>query len=243
MEKITIYKIGGNVVDNPEELQKFLKEFAAVRGRKILVHGGGKIASKIGVSLGIEPQMIDGRRVTDGETLKVVTMVYGGLVNKSVVALLQGIGCSAIGLSGVDGALIRSKRREAAPIDFGEVGDPVSVNVELFTTLLDSGFVPIVAPITLSESFTLLNTNADTIAQCIAVGLSSTYETELRYIFEKEGVLDENGKIIDTIDRHYFEELKISGAINGGMIPKVDNALVAINQGVTVVKIGKTKIA
>lgn len=242
MDRVIVYKIGGNVVDNPKALHRFLEGFAAITGRKVLVHGGGKIASNIGLALGIKPQMIDGRRVTDSETLKVVTMVYGGLVNKTVVAQLQGIGCSAIGLSGVDGALIRSKRRASTPIDFGEVGDPVSVNVELLSTLLDAGFVPVIAPITLSESSSLLNTNADTVAQSIAVGLSSTYEAELRYIFEKEGVLDKNDTLIGAIDPKRFEELKMSTEVSGGMIPKIDNALIAINQGVSLVYIGETEI-
>ncbi len=240
--RVTIYKIGGNVVDNADALPKFLNEFSEVEGKKVLVHGGGKIASKISGALGIEAQMIDGRRVTDTETLKIVTMVYAGLVNKTIVAGLQECGCNAIGLSGADGVLIRSKRRAATPVDFGEVGDPMKINDQLLSMLLNEGYVPVVAPITLSENSTLLNTNADTVAQSLAVGLSSPFEVELVYVFEKDGVLNACNEVIERIDAAKFEEMLKSGEVNGGMIPKIQNALQAIASGVKTVRIGATVI-
>lgn len=242
MEKLVIYKIGGNIVDNPEALDIFTKEFAQITGNKLLVHGGGKIASKIARSLGVEPKMVNGRRITDSEMLEIVTMVYAGGVNKMVVSKLQSYNCNALGLSGVDGRLIQSKRREVKEVDYGEVGDPIGVNTALVEALIGGGFVPVVAPITISETSTPLNTNADTIAQTLATGLSEVYEVELRYIFEKDGVLDGQGEVIEDIDAARFAKLVASGEVVDGMIPKIENALQAILQGVSLVRIGKTKI-
>lgn len=242
MESIKIIKIGGNVVDNAAALQDFIEHFVSIGGPKILVHGGGKIASTIGRALGIEPVMTNGRRVTDPHTLEVVTMVYGGLVNKRIVAALQGLGCRALGFTGVDGALIRSARRSSTPIDYGEVGDPVSVNRELLVTLLDGGYTPVIAPLTLSEQNTILNTNADTIAECIASAFAPFCATDLIYTFELQGVLDENSQLIPHITPETFAQLKACGTVNGGMLPKLENAFRAVRGGVASVKIGGTLI-
>lgn len=239
---LKVVKIGGNVVDNPEKLDKFLTDFASIEGDKILVHGGGKIATTVSKALGIETQMVDGRRVTDAETLKVVTMVYAGLINKTIVSKLQKAGCNAIGLSGADGALIVSKRRAAAPVDFGFVGDPVPGKFGLRTakTLIDAGFTIVVAPITISEEGELLNTNADTVAQTIAQGMAAKREVELVYCFEKRGVLtdvNDDESVIEKITPAYFEKLKSEKVVSDGMLPKLENAFEAVNKGVTAVTI------
>lgn len=243
MESIKVIKIGGNVVDNPAALAEFLEKFAKIEGRKILVHGGGKIASTIGRTLGIEPVMIDGRRVTDSRTLDVVTMVYGGLVNKNITADLLGLSCQAVGLSGVDGALIRSARRAAAPVDYGEVGDPCAVNCELLFALLEGGFTPVIAPLTISLENKILNTNADTMAQTVATAMVGKYSVDLVYTFELDGVLDKDQKLIEHITPSVFELLKADGTVSGGMLPKLQNALSAVGQGVRSVKIGSTTIS
>lgn len=240
MKKLKVIKIGGNIVDNSEKLQKFLIDFAAVEGAKILVHGGGKVATAISRGLGIEAQMIEGRRVTDVETLKIVTMVYAGLINKSIVASLQSIGCNSIGLCGADGGLIVSQKRKPEPIDYGFVGDPIQVNLNTVNALIGNGLIPIVAPITIDLQGQLLNTNADTVAQALATGLSQEYELELIYCFEKRGVLsdieDENS-IIDTITPDLYADLRQQGIVAQGMIPKLDNAFAAIAAGVQSVRI------
>lgn len=242
MESLKVIKIGGNVVDNPVALDQFLKEFAGIDGYKILVHGGGKIASTIGRELGVEPKMVDGRRVTNLQTLRVVTMVYGGLINKSIVATLQAFGCNAIGMTGADGALILSDRRAAMPVDFGEVGDPRVVNSSLLALLLKGGFIPVIAPLTLSDSGGLLNTNADTVAQSVATAMVSSFGVELCYRFEMSGVMDNAGALIEHIDEALFVRLRENGTVSGGMIPKIENALAAVAQGVRMVKIGATAI-
>lgn len=235
---LKVIKIGGNIVDNPERLDKFLRDFAALPGDKILVHGGGKVATHIGKALGVETQMINGRRVTDAETLKVVTMVYAGLINKTIVDKLQSLGCNALGLSGADGGLIRSRKRSAVPVDYGYVGDPVQEKFGLKTasTLIDAGFTLVVAPITMDESGEgLLNTNADTVAQTVAVGMASKYETELVYCFEKRGVLmdvDDDNSVIPLITPVDFERLRSEGVVADGMLPKLENAFKAIGGGV-----------
>lgn len=243
METIKIVKIGGNVVDNPDALASFLEDFAKITGKKILVHGGGKIASKIGRTLGIEPVMIDGRRVTDRPTLDVVTMVYGGLINKNIVATLIGHGVVALGLTGADGALIRSVRRNPESVDYGYVGDPMEVNTPLLVSLLGGGVVPIVAPLTISTQNEILNTNADTMAQTLATALAEIYDTQLIYTFELEGVLDKGQRLIEHIDRSTFETLKADGTVSGGMLPKLENALSAVDRGVSSVMIGSTVIS
>lgn len=236
MQSIQVIKIGGNVVDNPEKLRQFLRDFASLAGPKVLVHGGGKVATAISKGLGIEAQMIGGRRVTDAETLRIVTMVYAGLINKNIVAALQGEGCNALGLCGADGGLILSKKRSATPIDYGFVGDPTDFNLDTATALIDGGLVPIVAPITYdAENGTLLNTNADTVAQTVAVGLAQKYPVELVFCFEKRGVLrdvNDDTSVISHIDPTLYAQLKADGIVADGMLPKLENAFKAIESGV-----------
>ena len=236
MQNMKAVKIGGNVVDNPEKLQRFLRDFASLEGPKVLIHGGGKVATAISEGLGIETQMIGGRRVTDAETLRIVTMVYAGLINKNIVAALQSEGCNALGLCGADGGLIRSKKRAATPVDYGFVGDPADFDLDTATALIDGGLVRVVAPITYDpENGTLLNTNADTVAQTVAVGLAQKYPVELVYCFEKRGVLrdvDDDNSVIPHIDRALYERLKADGVVADGMLPKLENAFKAIDAGV-----------
>ena len=232
---LKVIKIGGNVVDNPDKLTEFLSAFAGLNGPKILVHGGGKIATAISKALGIETTMIKGRRVTDAETIKVVTMVYAGLINKDIVNKLNARRCNAIGLCGADGKLILSQRRSPIPVDYGFVGDPQDVNSQLLASLIEQGFTPVIAPITTDGNGTLLNTNADTVAQTIATAMAKHMDTELVFCFEKKGVLsdveDENS-VISAIDKNDFERLKADGTISDGMLPKIENAFNAIAGGV-----------
>lgn len=244
MQKLTIIKIGGNVIDNPENLNGFLNDFKELAGPKILIHGGGKIATDISKSLGIEAQMVDGRRITDLETLKVVTMVYAGLINKNIVATLQAKGSNAIGLTGADGNIIKAKKRPVKDIDYGFVGDldDTSVDVNNLVNLLSAGFVPVLCAITHNGKAQLLNTNADTIASAVAVAMAAQYETHLVYCFEKKGVLkdvNDDASVVREIKSADFEPLKADGTVAGGMIPKLHNAFEAINKGVTSVYIGK----
>lgn len=235
METLKVIKIGGNVIDNPEALEAFLGMFAALPGAKILVHGGGAIASRTLLRMGIEPKMIEGRRVTDAETLQVVTAVYAGLINKSIVATLQKNGCNSIGLSGADGNAITSRKRPANPVDYGFVGDIEKVNAKTFEALLAAGMTPVVCAINHDGRGTLLNTNADTIASGIATAMSGIYSTELIMCFEKDGVLmdkDDNSSVIERIDKPLFEKLKAEGKVNAGMLPKLKNAFDAIDAGV-----------
>ena len=239
---LKVVKIGGNVVDNPEKLDKFLADFASLEGDKMLVHGGGKIATTISKALGIETQMIDGRRVTDSDTIKVVTMVYAGLINKTIVGKLQKLGCNAVGVSGADGKLMVSKRRSPVPVDFGYVGDPVveKFGIAAAQALINSGYTVVLAPITISEEFELLNTNADTVAQTAALGMAREYDVELIYCFEKRGVLmdvDDDGSVIPEITPAYFAELKEKGIVADGMLPKLENAFKAVRGGVKSVTI------
>ncbi|MBY0244262.1 MAG: acetylglutamate kinase [Sphingobacteriaceae bacterium] len=251
MKKLTIVKIGGNVIDHPENLSSFLKKFHELSGLKILVHGGGKVASEIGESLGIKPNMIEGRRVTDKKTLNLVCMVYAGLINKNIVAQLQAINHNAIGLTGADGNIIQASKRLPVTlneqlIDYGFVGDlsPDSVDIDRLAVLLNIDLTPVFSAITHNNHGQLLNTNADTIASTLAVALSAIYETKLVYCFEKKGVLtdvnDEN-TLIETIESSEFESLKNSGVIFEGMIPKLQNAFSAIKSGVKAVYIGKAE--
>ncbi len=236
---LKIVKIGGNIVDNPAKLQAFLADFAALEGDKILVHGGGKVATAISAALGIETTMIDGRRVTDARTLEVVAMVYNG-INKQIVSALHGLGCNAVGLCGADGRLIVSRRRAPEPVDYGFVGDPVTVNSGFARQLIAAGHTLVVAPITLDvDTGGLLNTNADTVAQTIAVAMSlfstENAASELVYCFEKQGVMldvDDDTSVIPYIDRAHFAELKSSGAVHSGMLPKLENAFRALDEGV-----------
>ena len=240
---LNIIKIGGNVIDDDIQLNIFLEKFAAVPGKKILVHGGGKIATRIASKLGIEAKMVDGRRITDSEMLDVVTMVYAGLTNKNIVATLQKYNCDAIGLSGADGNVIKAIKRPVREIDYGFAGDILadSVNSLAIKKFLDAGFTPIFSAITHNGTGQLLNTNADTIASALATALSDHYETSLIYCFEKNGVLtdiNDDNSVIENITAAQFQELKENGVISDGMIPKLDNAFQAINKGVKSVYIG-----
>lgn len=244
MKQLTIIKIGGNVIDNSEKLHQFLLDFTALPGDKILVHGGGKIATELGISLGIEPKMVEGRRITDIEMLRIVTMVYAGLINKNMVAQLQAKGCNAIGLSGADGNVIKAVKRPVSTIDYGFVGDldDASVSVSTLDSLLKSKLVPVLCAITHDGDTQLLNTNADTISSAVAVAMSSVYDTRLVYCFEKKGVLrdvEDDFSIVTEIKSADFETLKQQGIVSGGMIPKLHNAFEAIKKGVKAVYIGK----
>jgi len=244
MKQLTIVKIGGNVIDNSANLHQFLLDFTALPGDKILIHGGGKIATELGESLGIEAKMVDGRRITDIETLRIVTMVYAGLINKNMVAQLQAKGCNAIGLTGADGNIITAKKRPVKEIDYGFVGDldEHSVAATTVDSLLKAGLVPVLCAITHDGDTQLLNTNADTIASAVAIAMSSLYETKLAYCFEKKGVLKDvtdDDSVVRIIRPEEFEGLKADGIVVGGMIPKLQNAFEAIKKGVTAVYIGK----
>ena len=242
MEKLFIIKIGGNIIDDGIKLAAFLKDFAKVKTLKILVHGGGKLATKIADQLGIEQQMIDGRRITDAETLKIVTMVYTGLINKNIVAKLQANDCNAIGLSGADGNVIKAHKRSHPTIDFGFVGDVDVINISLLQSLLQQKMAVVLSPMTHDGKGQLLNTNADTIAQETAKALSSLYDVELIYSFEKNGVLldvNDEASVIATLQPDYYQELKSKQLVFAGMVPKLDNAFEAINSGVKKVIIGK----
>jgi acetylglutamate kinase len=242
MESLYVIKIGGNIIDDEQLLTVFLKKFAAINSKKILVHGGGKLATRLAEKLGIPQQMIEGRRITDAETLKIVTMVYAGYINKHIVAQLQSLHCNAAGISGADGNSILSHKREKAGIDYGFAGDIDRINSTWLKQLLENGLALVMAPITHDGKNQLLNTNADTIAQEIAKAMSSSFEVSLVYSFEKSGVLleveDENS-VIKILRAGYYGELKESKKIFAGMIPKLDNAFTAISQGVNKVIIGK----
>lgn len=240
--KLTVVKIGGNVIDDEQELDRFVQSFAALDGPKLLVHGGGKLATQLAVQLDIPQQMIEGRRVTDEATLKVVTMVYAGYINKQITAKLQAAGCNAMGLCGADADLIRAHKRENVAWDYGFAGDVDAVNVALIQHLLNGGRSLIIAPITHDGKGQLLNTNADTIAREIAVAMSDKYETQLIYCFEKEGVLrdvSDADSLITVIPKRSVPELIAEAVVAGGMIPKIHNAVTALESGVAEIIIGK----
>ena len=238
--KVQVVKVGGQVAEDPVQLQALLKGFAAMEGPKVLVHGGGREATALAGKLGIPVQMVEGRRITDAATLEVVTMVYAGLVNKRLVAQLQALGVHAIGLCGADGALVRShKRPPVNGIDYGFVGDVDGVNADLLASLLSSGFVPVVSPLTYDGKGSLLNTNADTIASTVATALAGQFDVTLTFCFDLEGVLDASGTVIPQIDAASFETLKTTGALTGGILPKITNALAAVKAGVGAVRIAK----
>ncbi len=243
-DKLYVIKIGGNIIDDETKLASFLKDFASVKGHKVLVHGGGKLATKLAATLGIEQQLVDGRRITDAETLKVVTMVYAGYINKNITAQLQAAGCNAIGLSGADGNAVLAHKRQHPTIDYGFVGDVDKLNTGLIQNLLTQGMAVVLAPVTHNGAGQLLNTNADTIAQETAKAFSSLYEVELIYSFEKSGVLldaNDDGTVIKKINPAYYGELKAKQLIFAGMIPKLDNAFAALQSGVKKVMIGKAE--
>lgn len=244
MQPLYIVKIGGNIIDDEKKLSSFLKAFAVIEDKKILVHGGGKLATKLAGKMKVEQKLIDGRRITDAETLKIVTMVYAGYVNKNIVAQLQRFACNAMGLCGVDGDLILAHKRKHPAIDFGYVGDVDAVNIPLLKNLLEQNLSVVFAPITHDMSGQLLNTNADTIAQELAKAMSSEYEVKLIYSFEKAGVLldaDDESTLINKINPAYYRQLKAEEKIFAGMIPKLDNAFAALNSGVNEVIIGKAE--
>jgi acetylglutamate kinase len=236
---IQVIKIGGGVLENEAQRNAFLRQFAALEGPKVLVHGGGRLATTMAERLGVETQMIDGRRVTDKETLDIVTMVYGGLVNKQVVAQLQTMGVNAIGMTGADGGWMKAVKRPIKNgIDYGYVGDVKEVNGEHLRMLLDNGLTPVIAPITYSEEGLLLNTNADTVASQTAISLAP--DVQLTFCFEKTGVLsnpDDESSLIARITTESYTQLKAEGIVSGGMIPKIDNAFAAIEHGVQSVRI------
>lgn len=236
MEKLTVVKVGGAVVEDEEQLARLLNDFAAIEGNKVLVHGGGRRATKVAASLGIESKMVNGRRITDRDMLGVVTMVYGGLVNKNVVARLQANGVNALGLTGADMDVLRSRKRPVKDgIDFGYVGDVERADGKALQTLIEAGIVPVMAPLTHDGYGNILNTNADTIAGETAKALAPFYDVTLIYSFEKKGVLanpDDDDSVIPMITPADFERYKADGTVAGGMIPKLENAFAAIDAGV-----------
>jgi acetylglutamate kinase len=244
MEKLYVIKIGGNIIDDEKRLISFLENFSHIQAHKILVHGGGSLATLTAETLGIAQQMVDGRRITDAETLKVVTMVYAGYINKNIVARLHSFHCNAIGISGADGNAILAHKRAHAHLDYGFAGDVDEINTSFFSSLLDQDLSIIVAPVTHDKKGQLLNTNADTIAQEIAKGMSPFYDTELIYTFEKSGVLmdvDDEDSVLPEIGPAYYQKLKEESRIFSGMIPKLDNAFSALKSGVRKVIIGKAE--
>ncbi len=235
-EKVTVIKVGGKIVEEGASLAALLDRFAAIEGRKVLIHGGGRSATRIAEKLGIESKMVDGRRITDEETLKVVTMVYGGLVNKNIVAGLQARGVNALGLTGADCNIIKAHKRPVKSIDYGFVGDVESADGDMLSRLIEQGITPIVAPLTHDGKGTILNTNADTMAAETAKALAGIYDTTLIYCFELPGVMrnpDDADSLIATIDSESYSRLLADGTISGGMIPKMENAFNAIGNGVS----------
>lgn len=236
MEKVTIVKVGGAIVEDNEQLAQLLTDFAAIPGKKVLVHGGGRRATKVAAALGIESKMVNGRRITDAQMLEVVTMVYGGLVNKNLVAKLQAKGVNALGLTGADMDVIHSHKRPVKDgVDFGYVGDVERANGKMLQTLIQEGITPVMAPLTHDGNGKILNTNADTIASETAKALAPYYDVTLIYSFEKKGVLsnpDDDNSVIPVITRSDFEKYQADGTIGGGMIPKIENALAAVDAGV-----------
>ena len=236
MEKLTIVKVGGAVVEDESQLSQLLANFSAIPGKKLLVHGGGRRATKVASELGIESQMINGRRITDAKMLEVVTMVYGGLVNKNLVARLQANGVNALGLTGADIDIIRSHKRPIKDgIDYGFVGDVDRANGEMLNTLIQAGITPVIAPLTHDGQGNILNTNADTMASETAKALAPYFDVTLIFAFEKAGVLqdpDDDSSVIPVINRDLYYQYVEKGIISGGMMPKIENALAAIEAGV-----------
>jgi len=243
-EILHIIKIGGNIIDDEKRLSSFLKDFSEIGDKKILVHGGGKLATQLAEKLGIKQTVVDGRRITDAETLKIVTMVYAGYINKNIVAQLQSNHCNAIGLCGADGDLILAHKRKHPVIDYGFVGDVDAINVDLLTSLLRQNLSVVVASLTHDQQGQLLNTNADTIAQEIAKAISTEFDVNLIYSFEKTGVLldaNDEATVIPTLSPALYQQLRAKEKIFAGMIPKLDNAFTALNSGVKRVTIGKAE--
>ena len=244
MGKLYIIKIGGNIIDDEKKFFPFLKDFASIDENKILVHGGGKLATRLAEQLKIPQRVVEGRRITDAETLKIVTMVYAGYINKNIVAQLQASNCNAMGLCGADGDAILAHKRQHPVMDYGFVGDVDAINSGLISSLLEKNITPVFAPITHDQQGQLLNTNADTIAQELAKGLSDDFEVTLIYSFEKNGVLldvDDENSVIPVINPASYKKLKAEDKIFAGMVPKLDNAFAALNSGVNKVIIGKAE--
>ncbi|MCB9425721.1 MAG: acetylglutamate kinase [Flavobacteriales bacterium] len=244
-KQVSIVKIGGNVIENETALAAFLSDFSKMVGPKILVHGGGKKATKLSETLGIPTQMVEGRRITSKETVDVITMVYGGLINKNIVAQLQANGCNAIGLSGADGNAILSEKRPVTTIDYGYVGDVKKVNDELLTVLLNNGITPVFCAITHDKNGQLLNTNADTIASEIAIGISENFDTALYYCFEKKGVLrdvNDDNSVVTDINSETYKDLLANNIIADGMLPKMKNCFHALEHKVGKVCIGSPQM-
>lgn len=242
---ITVVKIGGNIIDDATELKQFLADFSKIEGNKVLVHGGGKSATKMAKSIGLIPQMIDGRRITDAAMLEVAVMIYAGQINKDIVAQLQGNDTNAMGFSGADGNLIQSEKRNHPTIDYGFVGDVKKINTPLLETLISSGIVPVFCAITHDKKGQLLNTNADTIASELAIALSDVFEVTLNYCFEKPGVLydaEDDSSVIEKMNQELYAKLKADKAIHSGMIPKLDNCFNSLFKGVQIIKIGHHKM-
>ena len=242
---ITVVKIGGNIIDDATELKQFLADFSKIEGNKVLVHGGGKSATKMAKSIGLIPQMIDGRRITDAAMLEVAVMIYAGQINKDIVAKLQDNDTNAMGFSGADGNLIQSEKRNHPTIDYGFVGDVKKVNTPLLQTLISSGIVPIFCAITHDKKGQLLNTNADTIASELAIALSDVFEVTLNYCFGKPGVLydaEDDSSVIEKMNQELYAKLKADKAIHSGMIPKLDNCFNSLFKGVQIIKIGHHKM-
>jgi len=235
-KKIYVIKVGGKIVEEERALHQLLKDFSGIESSKILIHGGGRSATKLAEQLGIKSTMVDGRRITDADTLRVVTMVYGGLVNKNITAGLQSLGIDAIGLTGVDMDVIRSQKRPVKDIDYGFVGDVEYVRADILKMLIDKGIVPVLAPLTHDGKGIMLNTNADTIAAETAQALSEYYDVTLVYCFEKKGVLmneNDDNSVIPELDRERYKKYVDKKIIQGGMIPKLDNAFRSIDKGVS----------
>ena len=234
-ENITIIKVGGKIVEEQDSLAALLDRFSAIEGNKVLIHGGGRSATRMAERLGIESRMVGGRRITDSDTLQVVTMVYGGLVNKTIVAQLQARGVNALGLTGADCNIIKAHKRPVGEVDYGFVGDVDKADGLMLSRLIEQGIVPIVAPLTHDGNGNLLNTNADTMAAETAKALSAHYDTRLIYCFEFPGVMrdpDDADSLIPTITRESYRTLLADGIVSGGMVPKIDNAFNAIDNGV-----------
>lgn len=244
-QKLKIIKIGGNVINNKEALSSFLADFSTIKEAKILVHGGGKRATEILAELGLKPKMVNGRRVTDKDTLEIVTMVYAGLLNKNITAQLQQNNCNAIGLSGADANSILAHKRVVKDVDYGFAGDVDAVNSEMIKVFVENNLTPVFCAITHDKIGQLLNTNADTIAAELAKGMSKYFEVELIYCFEKLGVLanvDDEESVIEKINSETYLKLKEKGIIVDGMMPKIDNCFDALQNGVSKVIIGKPKV-
>jgi acetylglutamate kinase len=245
MDKLQIVKIGGNVIEDRKALLEFLSDFSNLEGPKILVHGGGKEATQMAKKLGVEVQLIEGRRITDAQNLEIITMLYAGKLNKNIVAQLQALGCNSLGLTGADGNSILADKRPSDPIDFGFVGDLTEVNQSLFKLLLREGISPVCCALSHDGKGQLLNTNADTIAATLAAALSSNFEVCLSFCFEKDGVLSDLNdelSIIKTINEEDYINLKSKGVLHTGMLPKLQNCFMALKNGVKQVRIGSPKM-